>query len=376
MNFTLNEEQEMLKKSAQDFLKNECSKKVLKALEESETGFSRDLWGAMAELAWMGIIIPEEYQGVGLSLLDLAILYEEYGRAAFNGPMLSSTMGTLAIMEGGPPELKEKFLPDLASGKLVLSWAMEELEVSYDPKFVSSQAADKESQYLINGTKLFVPYASVSDYLLVVTRTKGNAGDEEGITLFIVDSKASGLRLTPMKTIGGDKQFQVDFENVSVAPEDIVGTLNGGLPLVQSILDKATAIQCAEMVGGAQYELEITAEYCRERVQFNRPIGTFQAVQHRLADMFVDVQGARWTTYQAIWRICEGMPAQREVAIAKIFTSNAIRRVAFSAQQLHAGMGYDLDHELHYYYRRAKALELKMGSILVELEALGAELDL
>jgi len=248
--------------------------------------------------------------------------------------------------------------------------------VAYDPKFVGVQAVGKDGGYVISGTKLFVPYASVADYLLVVARTEGVSGDEKGITLFMVDAKASGISLTPMQTIAGDKQFQVDFDNVTVSPDNIVGTPDEGLSLVRSTVEKATVILCAEMVGGAQCELEITAEYCRERVQFDRPIGAFQAVQHRLADMFVDVQGARWTTYQAVWRLSEGMPAAREAAIAKIFTSHAARRVAFSAQQLHAGMGYDLDHVLHYYYRRAKVLELKLGSVPAQLEALTAEVGI
>jgi len=376
MEFTLNEEQEMLKKSAQDFLKNECSSKVLKELEESETGFSQKLWDSMAELAWMGIVVPEAYEGVGCTLLDLAVLFEEYGRAALNGPMLGTAMGTLAIMEGGTDDQKANWLPKIASGKCITAFALEEPEVAYDPKFVGVQAVGKDGGYVISGTKLFVPYASVADYLLVVARTEGVSGDEKGITLFMVDAKASGISLTPMQTIAGDKQFQVDFDNVTVSPDNIVGTPDEGLSLVRSTVEKATVILCAEMVGGAQCELEITAEYCRERVQFDRPIGAFQAVQHRLADMFVDVQGARWTTYQAVWRLSEGMPAAREAAIAKIFTSHAARRVAFSAQQLHAGMGYDLDHVLHYYYRRAKVLELKLGSVPAQLEALTAEVGI
>ncbi len=370
MEFTLNEEQEMLKKSARDFLKNECGKKVLKELEESETGFSEPLWKEMAELGWMGIVVPEAFGGVDLSLLELAVLFEEYGRAALSGPMLTTMMGSLALIEAGTDKQKEDFLSRVASGECVLTFAMEEPEVAYDPMSVALRAVEKGDGYELNGTKLFVPYASAADSILVVARTSGEPGDEEGISLFVVDAKAPGIQLTPLKTLAGDKQFQVDFENVAVSADDVVGRLDAGLSLVQSVLEKATAVQCADMVGGAEYELEITAEYCRTRVQFKRPIGSFQAVQHRMADMYMDVLGARLTTYQAVWRLCEGMPASREVAIAKAFTNNAIRRVAFSAQQLHAGMGYDLDHELHYYYRRAKNLELKLGSAPAQLSAL------
>lgn len=376
MEFTLSEEQEMLKKSAQDFLKKECDKKMLKELEESETGFSRKLWEAMAELGWMGILVPETQDGVGLGLLELAVLFEEYGRAALNGPMLSTSMGTMALLEGGSSGPQEELLPQVASGGVVFAFAMEEPEVVHDSRFVSTRAVEKGGGRSIHGTKLFVPYASVADYLFVVARTDGNAGDPEGIAIFVVDGRQEGIELAELKTVAGDKQFQVDFKDVVTSSERRIGTESEGLRLVQSVMEKATAIQCAEMLGGAQYELEITAEYCRERVQFDRPIGTFQAVQHRLADMYMDVLGARLTTYQAVWRLGEGMRAAREVAIAKAFTSKAVRRVAFSAQQLHAGMGYDLDHELHYYYRRAKALELRMGTVPAQLKALHTELAL
>jgi alkylation response protein AidB-like acyl-CoA dehydrogenase len=370
MDFTLNEEQEMLKKSVQDFLKNECGPKVLKELEESETGFSRKLWESMAGLGWMGIIVPEAYDGVGLTLLDLAVLFEAYGRAALNGPMLGTVMGTLATLECGSDDVKAERLPQVVSGQRVWTFAMEEAEVAYDPGCVATRAVSTDRGYKIQGTKLFVPYANVADDLFVVARTEGSASDEGEIAIFVVNKDAPGIQLAALKPIAGDKQFQVDFQDVPVSPEDRLGAGEGGLDLVLSILGKATAIQCAEMVGGAEYELEITAEYCRTRVQFDRPIGTFQAVQHRLADMYMDVLGARLTTYQALWRLSEGMPAGREVAIAKAFTSKAVRRVAFSAQQLHAGMGYDLDHELHYYYCRAKALELKMGTVPAHLRAL------
>ena len=376
MEFTLNEEQEMLKNSARDFLKNECDKKVLKELEESETGLSKKLWEGMAELGWMGIIVPEAYDGVGLTLLDLAVLFEEYGRAAMNGPMLGTVMGTLAMLEGGSDELKSKRLPEVVSGQSVLAFAMEEPGVAYDPRCVTTEAVRTDSGYTIKGTKLFVPYASVADDLFVVARMGGTGGDDGQVAIFIVSKDAPGIELSELKTIAGDKQFQVDFTDVPVPAEHRLGEGDEGLNLVSSVLEKATAIQCAEMVGGAEYELEITAEYCRTRVQFERPIGTFQAVQHRLADMYMDVLGARLTTYQALWRLSEGMAATREVAIAKVFASKAARRVAFSAQQLHAGMGYDLDHELHYYYRRAKLLELKMGTVPAQLKVLQGELQL
>jgi alkylation response protein AidB-like acyl-CoA dehydrogenase len=227
---------------------------------------------------------------------------------------------------------------------------------------------------LTTGTKLFVPYAHAADYMLVVARTDGAPGDEEGLTIFIVDAKDAGIKLTALVTIAADKQFEVLFDEVPASTKDILGSPHKGLPTVNAILRKATAIQCAIMVGGAQQELELTAEHTKTRIQFDRPLGTFQAVQHRLADMYIDVQGARWTAYQAVWRLSEGLPADREVAIAKAFGNIACQRVAASAQQLHGGVGVDTDYDLHFYFRRAESLTLTLGSTPFHLKTIEAEI--
>jgi alkylation response protein AidB-like acyl-CoA dehydrogenase len=376
MDFTLNEEQEMLKKSARDFLKKQCDKTVVKELEESETGFNKKLWKNMAKLDWMAIIIPEDYEGVGWSFLDLAVLFEEFGRSAFNGPMMCNTMGTLAVMEGGTDDQKSKILPKVASGKMVLTMANDETSIAYDHSYIEVAAKKTDSGYVINGTKILVPYATVADKMLVSTRTSGAPGDKEGITIFMVDPKSQGITLTPLKVIGGEKQFIADFDNVAVSADDVIGGVDKGLSIVESVIEKITAVQCAEMVGGAECGLNMTSDYTRERVQFKRAIATFQSVQHRMSDMFVFVQCARWTTYQALWRLSEGMSAKREIAIAKIITNDAVREVAFSAQQLHGGMGVDLDYDLHWYYTRAKNFELKYGTTPAQNELLQAQIGL
>ncbi|NQT72807.1 MAG: acyl-CoA/acyl-ACP dehydrogenase [Chloroflexi bacterium] len=372
MDFALSEEQQLLRNSARDFLNAECPKSMVREIELSEAGHSVELWQKMAELGWMGLAFPEEYGGAGLGLLEMAVLFEEFGRAATPGPMFCTlVLGSLPISEWGTQEQKKALLPKVASGDLVLTMALSEPEVDSDSRFVATEAISQNGGFILTGTKLFVPYASVADYILIVARTDGLPGDEKGITVFIVDAKKPGISFTPLKTIAADKQFEVLMDSVSVSTNDVLGTLNAGLPVIQSILMKATAIQCAEMVGGAQQELEITAEYVKTRVQFERPIGSFQAVQHRMADMFIDTNGARWATYQAVWRLSKGMPASKEVAIAKVFTNAACQRVAFSAQQLHAGIGVDMDYDLQFYFRRAKAFELTMGGTPFQLETLG-----
>ena len=376
MDFSLTEEQEMLRKSARDFLTAECPKSLVREIEEGDLGYSPDLWKKMAELGWMGLVLPEEYDGAEFSLLDMAVLYEEFGRAAAPGPMFSTVaLGALPVLDFGTAEQKQRLLPRVAAGEVIMTMALAEEEVNEEPKFVATRAEPNNDGFAISGTKLFVPFAHIAGYMLVAARTEGNPGDERGVTVFIVDAKAQGISLSPLVTIAADRQFEVVFDGIQVAAGDILGSLHEGLPLLGAALTKATAIQCAMMVGGAQQELELTAEHTKTRVQFNRPLGTFQAVQHRLADMFIDVQGARWTTYQAVWRLSEGLDADRELAIAKAFTNIACQRVAASAQQLHGGLGVDKDYDLHYYFRRAKAYELTLGSTPYHLRTLEAEIE-
>ena len=377
MDFSLSEEQELLRKSARDFLAAECPKSLVKEMEASEEGYSPGLWKKMADLGWMGLAIPEEYGGAGFSLVDLAVLFEEFGRAAAPGPMFSTVaLGALPVLEWGSEEQKKALLPRVASGDLMLTMAISESEVGYDPRFVAATASSRDGGFAVSGTKLFVPYAQLAGYVLVVCRTAGKPGDEDGLSVLVVDRNAGGVKLTALATIDADKQFEVWFDGTPASSTDVLGSEGEALPMVRSILRKAAALQCAQMVGGAQMELEMTAERAKNRIQFNRPIGTFQAVQHRLADMFIDVNGARWTTYQAVWRLSEGLPAEKEVAVAKAFANIACQRVAFAAQHLHGGLGVDLDYDLHFYFRRAKALELSLGTSAVHLKDLEVELGL
>jgi alkylation response protein AidB-like acyl-CoA dehydrogenase len=264
--------------------------------------------------------------------------------------MFSTIVGSLAVLEYGTEEQKKELLPKLATGEIMLAMATAEPESNYDAKYVSAQAQARDGGYVITGTKLFVPYANIANYLLIVARTQGKAGDSDGLTVFIVDGQAKGISYNPMPAIANDKQYEVLFDNVPVSPGDILGELNNGYSIVTNITRKATAIQCAEMVGGAQRGIE------------------------RMADMFIDINGARWITYQAVWRLYEGLPAEREVAIAKAFANVACQRIASSSQHLHGGIGVDVDYDLHYYFRRAKAFELRLGSTPFHLKTIEAEI--
>ena len=362
MDFALSAEQELLKKEVRHFLETECPKKMVRQLEASELGYSPEIWKKMADLGWLGLVIPEEYGGVNGNLLDLAVLFEEVGRAVFPSPLFSTVVfGMLPILEAGSQEQKKALLPKVVQGELILTMALTEPEADYQPEFLKTRALRKQDGFTINGTKLFVHNAHIADRLLVVSRTGRASANGNGFTVFLVSRETKGIGLVPLITAMGDKQSEVVFQNVSASSRDVLGGVGAGWPLVESTLRKATAIQCVQTVGVMQGALAMTADYTSKRIQFGRPIGSFQAVQHRLADMLTDVEGARWTSYQAVSLLGKGLPAAREVAIAKAWTSDACQRVAYAAQHLHGGIGMDMEYDLHFYFRWAKAMELNLG---------------
>lgn len=377
MDIGLSEEQEILKTSARDFLARECPKKLVKELDESDKGYSPELWRKMAELGWMGLVFPEDYGGSGGTFLDLVVLLEEMGYNILPGPFFSTiVLGGLPILKAGNEEQRKKFLSRIASGELIFTMALTEPTASYDASAVTVKASPRNSEYSINGTKLFVTDANVADYLLCVARTKETTNPEAGITIFVVDAKTPGIKCTLLKTLAHDKQNEVVFDSVNVAKENIVGGLDHGWPVIQDTLEKAAVAKCAEMIGGAQATLDMAVNYAKERIQFNRPIGTFQAVQHYCANMVTDVDGARYITYKAAWELSEGIPATKSVAIAKAWVSDAYRRVAILGHQIFGAIGFTMDHDMHLYYRRAQAGAQAFGDSDFQREIVAKQLGL
>jgi alkylation response protein AidB-like acyl-CoA dehydrogenase len=362
MDLGLSEEQEMLKKSAGDFLRRECPKQLVRQLDESDGGYSSDLWRAMAELGWMGLVFPEKYGGSGRSFLDLAILLEEMGYNILPGPFFSTVvLGGLTLLLGGNEEQKMELLPKLTRGEMILTLALTEPSASYDAASVKTKAITRNGEYILKGTKLFVLNANVADYILCVARTKETKDPENGITVFLVDARSPGVERTLLKTLARDKQCEVIFDNVNVSERSILGKRDEGWPVVRNILQKAAVAKCAEMVGGAQAALDMAVSYAKERVQFGRPIGSFQAIQHYCANMAMDVSGSRFVTYKAAWKVSEGLPAALDAAIAKAWVSEAYGRVALLAHQIFGAIGFTMDHDIHLYYRQAKAAEIIFG---------------
>jgi alkylation response protein AidB-like acyl-CoA dehydrogenase len=362
MDLGLSEEQEMLKKSARDFLQKECPKRLVRQLDDSDEGYSVELWRRMAELGWMGLAFPEKYVGSGRSFLDLAILLEEMGYNIVPGPFFSTVvLGGLAILRAGSEEQKMEFLPKIAGGEMILSLALTEPSASYDAASVKTKAIARDGEYVIKGTKLFVLNANIADYILCIARTKETRDPEDGITVFIVDAKSPGVTCTLLKTLARDKQCEVTFDDVTVSERNVVGKKDEGWPIVRDTLQKAAVAKCAEMVGGAQAALDMAVNYAKERVQFGRPIGSFQAIQHYCANMAMDVSGSRFVTYKAAWKLGEGLPAAFDAAITKAWVGEAFGRVTLSAHQIFGAIGFTMDHDIHLYYRQAKAAEIIFG---------------
>jgi alkylation response protein AidB-like acyl-CoA dehydrogenase len=330
----------------------------------------------MAELGWMGLVLPEEYGGSGGSFLDLTVLLEEMGRVLLPAPFLSTqVLGALPIVAAASEEQKRGLLPDIAKGELVITAALMEPNARYDAAGVTVKALPEGDEYVINGTKLFVSYAHVADYMLCPARTDDSASSEDGITVFLVGTGSPGVTCAVVDTIASDKLCDVTLDGVRVPMRNIVGQLNQGWEVMSKILEQAAVSQCAMMVGGAQQVLQMATNYAKERVQFDRPIGSFQAIQHKCANMMIDVDAARCATYKAAWKIGEGLPSAMEASIAKTWVNEAYRRVCADGHQIHGAIGFTRDHDMGLYYRRAKAAEVAFGDTDFHREIVALQLE-
>jgi alkylation response protein AidB-like acyl-CoA dehydrogenase len=376
MDLDLSEDQKMLKAMARDLLEKECPKKLVREMEDDENGHSPELWSKMVELGLLGLPFPEKYKGGGGSFLDLVVLLEETGRACLPGPFFSTVvLGGLPILAAGSEQQKQKFLPAIAQGK-IFSLALVEADGGYDPASIETSATADKDSYVISGTKLFVPNAHIADYLLCLARTKKGSPKDKGLTLFIVDAKSKGISCTLLHTIAGDKQCEVIFDKVKVPKENTLGEVDKGWEVMEKTLELAAVAKCADLVGAAEQVLEMTVAYAKERIAFDHPIGSFQAIQHHCANMKVDVDGMRFLTYQAAWLLSEGLPATKEASMAKAWVSEAYRRVTGLGHQIHGSIGYTLDHDMQLYFRRGKAAEAIFGDADLHRETVACQLGL
>ncbi len=361
MDFGFSEEQEMLRQSARALLEKECSSAVVRRLMEDERGFDPALWKKMAELGWLGLVIPEAYGGGGLSYVDLVLVMEEMGRVVLPSPFIWTVMFAEAIKRAGTDAQRSSLLPKIAAGNLIATVAYLEPSPSWSADGIRMAARPDGTGFLLDGTKLFVNDAHIADWFLVAVRT-GDAA-ERGITLFALESSRTGISVTPLNTMDQTRKLaEVKFTGVKVEPSDAVGEVGSGWNILSQVIDRGKVMLAGEMVGGAQKVLEMAVDYAKVRVQFGRPIGSFQAVQHKCANMMIDVEGAKSAVYYASWAVSnEVAESSLAAAVAKAAASDAFRRVSAEGIQVHGGIGFTWDHDMHLYFQRAKSSEFTFG---------------
>ena len=379
MNFGLTEEQEFLKENARRFLETECPLTFVRQMMEGETAHSQELWSKLVDLGWLGLIYPEAYDGQDGTLMDLVVVAEEIGRMVMPGPFFSTVMlGGLPILEGGSESMKTDILTRVAQGECLLTLALLEANGRMDAGGIGLVAQRRGDNFTLNGTKLFVPDAHVADYLIVVARTSRRSGRDRGITLFLVDINSAGLRCTALETADMTRRLcEVRLENVSVPENQIVGKLDEGWSLARRTLDWTLVAFCAEAVGLSEKTLELFVSYSKERTQYGRLIGSFQALQHKCANLLVKIEEGKSLTYYAAWAVAEDVPeAPTAVAMAKAFCGELARKATSEGIQLFGGIGFTWEHDVHLYHRRGIAAELNFGTPSYHRELVAQSLGL
>jgi alkylation response protein AidB-like acyl-CoA dehydrogenase len=363
MNFGFSDEQELLRSTARKFFENESPSETVRRLMDTPEGMSPELWAKIAEQGWLGLIVPEAYDGMGLGFVDLTVLMEEMGRAVVPGPYFSTVLlGGLAILEAGNEAQKKEWLPKIAGGARRATLAWMEPTAMLGPAGVTLAAKAAGGGHTLSGTKLFVPDAHTADAIVMAARTGGGVG-EDGVSLFLVPRTARGVEVKLLPTMDQTRKLcEVTLTDVTLGPEALLGAPGLGWKPLERVLERACVALCAEMCGGAQKVLDMTVEYAKIRQAFGKPIGSYQGVKHKAADMLVDVENSKSITYYAAWAMDEGSPeGSLAVSMAKAYVSDAYRKVSAAGIQLHGGIGFTWEHDLHLYFKRAKGSEFTFG---------------
>ncbi len=376
MDFAFSEEQEMLRASAREFLAKQCPPSYVRRMMEAEDAWDEAMWKRLAEMGWTGLGIPEAHGGVG-TFLDLVVVLEETGRALLPGPFFSTMgMAVPTLLEAGSEAQKQEVLSRIAAGEARATVALTEPAGRWDADGVTMSAQQSGDGWRLDGVKLFVPDAGAADYTIVAARTR--SGGEQGVTLFLVAGRPAEMTVTPLKTMDMTRRwYEVRFDGLLLPGDAVVGAVDQGWAPLKRALDWGAAALCAEMVGGAQHVLDASTEYAKTRQQFGKPIGIYQAVSHKLADMLLETESARSATYYAAWAVDADAP-DRSLAssMAKAYTSDAYRRAAGNGIQVHGGIGFTWEHDMHLYFKRAKASEVTLGDATYHRELVAEALDL
>jgi alkylation response protein AidB-like acyl-CoA dehydrogenase len=365
MEFILTEEQQLLQDTAREFMNKNSSLRRIRALRDSgdALGFSRELWSEMAKLGWLGIIFPEQYGGAGLGYTEMMVILEELGRGLMPEPVISNMLlAGSAIASGGSQAQREAVLPPLIAGDLLLALAYQERRSRYDPHHVETRAEKSPRGWKLTGEKVHVLDAFGADRVVVSARTSGATTDRDGITLFLLDTHAPGLAIERQSRIDSRNAAIVRLEGVSAGADAVVGAGDHGAELLDAALDRGTIGLCAEMLGSMNAAMAMTLEYLKTRVQFGVPIGSFQALKHRAAKMFVESELARSAVMAAHKALDENSPQVAEMAsLAKARCSDASVLIANESVQMHGGIGMTDEHDVGFFIKRARVAELTFG---------------
>ena len=372
LDLDFDQEQELLRQTARELLAKHCSLDVVRAMEDDPVGYPPALWTQLGELDLIGLLLPEEYGGSGMSLIEGVALYEELGRALAPTPhFVSAVLSGGVLAEAGSEAQKDQWLRPVASGEAIVTPAWLEPENGFSPRGVQTTAEATGEGFRLNGLKRHVLFASSADRLVVLART---GDDPPAVALFLVDPKADGVTLRQQFSIASDTQYEVTLSDVVVSEADRIGPAGSGWATWQDVLQPALVLLAEQAVGGARYALEITTQYAKDRHQFDKPLGAFQALAHYLADAVTNLDGAEQLVHEAAWAGASGRPLESLAPMAKLFACSTFRDITAMAQQLFGGIGFTLDFDIQLYFRRAKQQQLMWANDRVLEDAVAAAL--
>ena len=356
LNLDFTEEQDMLREMVRGLLGQYASNEQVRAMEDDPVGYSTDLWGQLRELDLLGLLLPAEYGGSEMSMLEGVIVYEELGRSLAPTPhLVSCVVSAGAIVRAGSEEQRSEWLPKLATGQVILTPAWLEPENGFGPRGVQVRAQATDDGFTISGTKQHVYFAAAADRLVVLART-GDA--EDAIDLFLVDPGAEGVTLTQKMSISSDTQYRVDLDGVRVTATDRIGEAGTGWSTWERVMEEAMILVAAFAAGGTEHALDITVQYSKDREQFDKPLGAFQALAHNMADAKTALDGAKLLVYEAAWAHSQGRSLTSLAPMAKSYSCASFRDTTAMAQQIFGGVGFTLEYEIQLYFRRAKQLQI------------------
>ena len=362
LDLDLSESEEMLRRTALDFMRRDAPKEVIQTLQETATGYTEELWRKAVEMGWLEIIIPERYGGMESSLTSAGVLFEALGTGPLPGPYFSSgILGSLIILEAGAEEQKQRILSAVARGEQILSLALTEPDYSWEVNALQTTATSKNGVFVLDGLKLFVLDAQAATHFIVPARARKEADPAKGVSLFLVDSKSDGVSVRQLPGFLAGRTFEVKLNSVKVPASAMLGEKYEGWAALKRAIDRAIPVLCAYKVGACQAVLELTLEYSRTRVQFGQPIGRFQRVQDMIIEMVEYTDAARWTTYEALWKLDTQREAAESVHLAKAVASQAYWDVVTLAHRVFSGISYSKDHPVSFHTRASRQLYNFLG---------------